>query len=1041
MPGIGNNLYPPIVKTWMPAFVRTNPQGCRVYFSISSYNSLSEINQDAVQVIVNHQKSNASVLNSDLYPSGIKITTLHIDDLITSDDKYYIEILPSDLEGGQFTLNAYYKVQLRFTLTAITAPSDSTKIDGWLSNNISAFSQWSTVCLIYSISNPIVYLNNFDDTSLTTITLTNLQVVGTVDFFEKDDTETVKSYKVYIYDDEDLNRLLWQSQTFYTNKYNNPNEINQSLKYQFNDNQTYYMILQITTSNLYIFTKRYDFNVIAETGQGLSAAITATPDPDSGSIQIKINGSSAFAGNITIRRSSYKTSFKIWEDIKTVFISSALDNLNYSWFDRTVQSGVWYKYCVQKRDTRGRRSISIETRNPTMVVFQDMFLLADGKQLNIRFDPKVDSYSHNIIEGKIDTIGSKYPFIRRNNNIDYKTFSISGTITAFMDKRNNLMSSSKSDIYGEYKDLYDSFNLNNNITDFNNYTYERDFRKTVIDFLYKNNVKLFKSPTQGNILVKLMNINFTPNQTLSRMIYSFSCNAYEIDESTISNFDKYQIQSIGNIETNTDILYTIQGQIVKPQQDKSYSKSNTFPTSSSSGSNIITSLINPKYQKFAIENFVSNVEYLSYLKIEFTTNPYLIEIYNNQPRKYTGSTTGSGALILGHIIYINNKPIIVNKDGIYELKGEDVKITKLTFDQSQQGYIDYIANITIEEDLSSVPLFSSIKDKIGQLYGFFDVNDDLYTKIANRYNQVVTLENEQENYFKRSFLSLNGLRFTAKPNTVIYIKEKQDSDLQRHVIGESEILQFYDTDTSIDTFYFSGVHFYPAENSSIIRDGQYYETGIVLNSLTDVQNPISGGVYTLAEQAVNASYTQESKRSASGNTYKQFTLSMRQVNDIEVGQDSIYETAKHNNSSIPKIHDTLIIDEESLIQSKHNIRSIANALVLSSTSAGIKILGIYDNDLTDDIPERGITISSGPIHGDSKKTLQFNENFSDVINNLTVNISVNDLYRAILERVILESQKYIFYDGGWYPITDNYDIIYPVTAIIDYYCKYQEGRY
>ena len=38
MPGINNNLYPPIFKkSYVPAFVGT----CKVYFSISIYNSLN----------------------------------------------------------------------------------------------------------------------------------------------------------------------------------------------------------------------------------------------------------------------------------------------------------------------------------------------------------------------------------------------------------------------------------------------------------------------------------------------------------------------------------------------------------------------------------------------------------------------------------------------------------------------------------------------------------------------------------------------------------------------------------------------------------------------------------------------------------------------------------------------------------------------------------------------------------------------------------------------------------------------------------------
>lgn len=110
MPGISNNLYPPIFKkSYVPAFVKN----CSIYFSISPYNSLSDINQNAVQVIVQNQKTNQSVLKRSLYPSGIKITSLHIDNEIKGEEKYYIEINSSDIEGG-FKFNEYYKVQIRF---------------------------------------------------------------------------------------------------------------------------------------------------------------------------------------------------------------------------------------------------------------------------------------------------------------------------------------------------------------------------------------------------------------------------------------------------------------------------------------------------------------------------------------------------------------------------------------------------------------------------------------------------------------------------------------------------------------------------------------------------------------------------------------------------------------------------------------------------------------------------------------------------------------------------------------------------------------
>jgi len=69
-----SNLYPPIVMDTLPAFVRT--ENCRIYFSLSNYTSIEDINEHAVQVTLTNIYSNQSILNDELYPSGIKIADL-----------------------------------------------------------------------------------------------------------------------------------------------------------------------------------------------------------------------------------------------------------------------------------------------------------------------------------------------------------------------------------------------------------------------------------------------------------------------------------------------------------------------------------------------------------------------------------------------------------------------------------------------------------------------------------------------------------------------------------------------------------------------------------------------------------------------------------------------------------------------------------------------------------------------------------------------------------------------------------------------------
>jgi hypothetical protein len=121
---ININLFPPVVQTYMPAFLVGSGDSqkniCRVYFSISLYNSLSDIKN--AQVTVTNQNTNLSVLNKEKYPCEIMLTDIKTDLNKMSDDKYYIEIKPNDIDG-EFQINQYYKVQIRFT--AINASSIS----------------------------------------------------------------------------------------------------------------------------------------------------------------------------------------------------------------------------------------------------------------------------------------------------------------------------------------------------------------------------------------------------------------------------------------------------------------------------------------------------------------------------------------------------------------------------------------------------------------------------------------------------------------------------------------------------------------------------------------------------------------------------------------------------------------------------------------------------------------------------------------------------------------------------------------------------
>ena len=92
----------------------------------------------------------------------------------------------------------------------------------------------------------------------------------------------------------------------------------------------------------------------------------------------------------------------------------------------------------------------------------------------------------------------------------YRQFNISGLISCLADDEN-----------------YSESTLEN----------EREYRKDLIDFLYDGKAKYFQSYTEGNMIVRLMNVSLTPNKQLGRMLYSFSAQVNEIAPE--ADFDKF----------------------------------------------------------------------------------------------------------------------------------------------------------------------------------------------------------------------------------------------------------------------------------------------------------------------------------------------------------------------------------------------------------------------------------------------------------------------------------------------------------------------
>lgn len=830
MPGIGNNLYPPIVSTYMPAFIRTT--ACRIYFSLSIYNSIEEIKN--VQIVISNQNTNLSALAVNLYPAGIKITDLHIDNSISGNDKYYIEIRPEDLDSGIFELNQFYKVQIRFTGAGATPLTDNSKIAAWLTNNQTYFSEWSTVCLIKGIQKPEIYLKGFESTSSTTdrlvFTSEVLDIVGRMYFEEDlDETEYLKYYNIEIYKTSD-NSLVYESGNVYTNVYN-PNEINYTLPCGLEDGVEYKLVLTYNTINEYSDSLTYIFSIIQNTIDALNATISAETDIENGRVKIEIKStvSEAFFGNLTIRRTSSKSNFTIWEDVHQTTIANG-QMLDYIWYDYTIESGIWYKYCAQQRNSKGDRGAIINIKYPIMIELEDMFLTREGMQFKVKFNPNISSFKTTYIESKTDTIGSKYPFIRRNGRVQYKQFPISGLITAFCDEDNVFLS--KNIIYGDNVEYYSDYNGNldvnsdNNITEQNDYIYERFFREKIMDFLYADNIKLFRSNTEGNILVRLMDINFTPNNSLGRMLYSFTATAYEMDECTLENFENYGIQTIGDYSTNLEYNYKKIGQVTGDFA----AKEDIFIT------------IAKKYSDMTLSKYINTLQNISWLRIEFNSDPYLIKTVGGVPMPLTASDRADEDTAYGYIVYINNKPIIVSPRRFYELIDEDTEVTSIYFPIATNATIDYMAELTQTENTSLLYNKIYFNTKVGQIHGLFDVNESVFKNIYLKYLLNYTS-------YHQSLMSLNEVTIEAEPGTVVYVKDSFDEDYFKHELGPTGVLRFYDEDATLIGFYFAGMQLYNLNSDTDeAKNNEFRLTNETVTSLDEVKNPIKNGVYTVNNQ-------------------------------------------------------------------------------------------------------------------------------------------------------------------------------------------------
>lgn len=709
------DLLPPVIPDFIPSFTGLNFQIPIFIYNNHNQDSLKNLGINTVQVHIIGQDNDALTA----YDKLISGDTIYRDNKNLNTYILKLNTKSVNIEKKNF----FYKLQIRFSTQTIKEINSN-------GGKSECFTEWSSICLIKQIETPNLSV------SLSGIRLKKevetMQLPSNFSFnltgaLDETSLEILKSYQIIIKKVINKNSKKTKLITDWLTP-QSKNIFSYDFKQRiFENGNNYEIIINFKTLSGYSSISQYVYNISIEDPniEQVPFYFQTFPSSETGDIKIRIFGGQNLKQNFLIQRSSSDNNFSSWENLAIVqFQSDKMDGtiqsvkiqyatkmdliatdgqtaapesdvinlFMYEWADKTIKSGIFYKYAVApiyKTMISNNNTQMIEqilnsksfitgtfkqNSKPYTCIFEDMFLTGNGGQnLRIKYNPSISNFKYNIQENIQTTLGSKYPFINRNGKQKYRSFSIGGLITMFMDindrsnvpatfndskllnkegsieaepiiikvsesqfnniktlfsdlqpgpqellnrysneqlknikiledlwnnekiqeeidnmvyNNSQLKEMLKNQVYsnnedqrkeafeilkriykkianaynqvyvGEFttpEDLFSDieiesrqqYNKANNIFKFNDIIYEREFREAVYKFLYDKTPKLFRSNSQGNMLVKLTNLSFSPVNELGRQLYSFTADAIEIDECSISNFNKYNIYKYG----------------------------------------------------------------------------------------------------------------------------------------------------------------------------------------------------------------------------------------------------------------------------------------------------------------------------------------------------------------------------------------------------------------------------------------------------------------------------------------------------------------
>ena len=919
-----STLYPPLIDTFMPAFLREGP--APVSFSLSPYNDISKIKRIHVSLV--NQKTNQSAFenNSKAVPTTGKIILDNIwiipfninntEDLIIdrNNNVCIVNIPTSILKGHSFLINTYYKVQIRLDEASVSSEAEF-KDTSYFVNKRQFFSEWSSVCLIKAIPSVDITMEDFyediyDSTTegntiskIRTVQAGIVPIAGNVKFTPKSD-ETLQRYHIEIISNKTEEVIDKTEEWVYTNNNQDPNRI-----YWLADltntqaNEIYNIYITAITKNQYKFQRQYQLKiasfdaipftpkwtpkqiVLNEYGETSEKIITE----EDGILSFTITSEEELPqGYLYVKRATSIDNFKKWELISC---TNVVGKINKTIVDPTIGSLVKYRYACQFRLKKSGSWTSTKF-SPFFVYpdYHDILIYRDGRQLAIRYNAQVTSYSAVVNRQVINTLGHKYPKFAENAQMNYKKFTITGLLTSeadfnreFLNDREYASEMNDYDQYmgGKYEVRNDTISddtytyatgtsqyaatqnatqylMNNTLHDLaprDNWWLERKFRDEALKWLNDGEPKLFKSMTEGNLVVMLTDISLTPNAQIGRRTYNISMTAYEIEDGysldvlsslgiiTVPNEYAEDMErglspdEIQDFDSETSVEVTTIGQLYNKQASPNNDNLIYFSNRASLTYDVTASdytihdFFNGLYYRGALSAYrvVDNSYRLKDLKIQFISNPqwYDLSDYSSKaisnikkyisdyPEKRNNLLYGYKLSLIPFLNSINKEgsqiTLFVEEKGYYQVPSNLV-ISGVCLYDNAVATLDYKLTYKREFDESSIPSSAEVTSKIvGQLSGRWDTAQRIADAIKNKYEYFNLAEDNSDKKGYNGILEMQYLDkitafgFDGTSYTVLGIRfeGEEESETKQFVVGRTGVYNLM-TDFPIEDVVFLG---------------------------------------------------------------------------------------------------------------------------------------------------------------------------------------------------------------------------------------------